>query len=61
VAKELREQFPSSQKICCQRSGILWDFAALYSIGVEWGNAAPSISAGQSWMWHLKSGSNSRH
>jgi hypothetical protein len=46
VAKELRQQFPSSQTICCQRSGILWDFAALYPSGVQWGNAAPVYFGG---------------
>jgi hypothetical protein len=24
VAKELKQQFPSSQPLCCQRQGILW-------------------------------------
>jgi hypothetical protein len=24
VATELRQQFPSSQSLCCQRNGILW-------------------------------------
>jgi hypothetical protein len=46
VAKELRHQLPSSQAICCQRSGILWDFAALYRIGVQWGNSAPVYFGG---------------
>jgi hypothetical protein len=61
VAKELRQQFPSSQAICCQRGGILWDFAALYPSNVQWEMLRLSISAVQSWMWQLKSGSNSRH
>ena len=34
------------QAICCQRSGILWDFAALYPSGVQWGNAAPVYFGG---------------
>ena len=46
VAKELRQQFPSSQAICCQRSGILWDFAALYPSSVQWGNAVPVYFGG---------------
>jgi hypothetical protein len=46
VAKELRQQFPSSQAICCQRSGILWDFAALYPSSVQWGNTAPVYFGG---------------
>ena len=41
VATELREQFPSSQSLCCQRRGILWDVAALYPKGVRWGSSAP--------------------
>jgi hypothetical protein len=46
VAKELRQQFPSSQAICCQRSGILWDFAALYASSVQWGDAVPVYFGG---------------
>ncbi|MGA7634170.1 MAG: hypothetical protein WCB11_25670 [Terriglobales bacterium] len=46
MAKELRQQFPSSQAICCQRSGILWDLAALYPGSVKWGNAAPVYFGG---------------
>jgi hypothetical protein len=41
VATELRQQFPSSQSLCCQRRGILWDVAALYPKGVQWGSSAP--------------------
>jgi len=46
VAHELRQQFPSSQALCCQRNGVLWDVAALYSSGVQWGNAAPVYFGG---------------
>jgi hypothetical protein len=46
MAKELRQQFPSSQAICCQRGGILWDFAALYPSNVQWGNAVPVYFGG---------------
>lgn len=30
VAKEPKNQFPSSQTLCCQHRGILWDFATVY-------------------------------
>lgn len=46
VAKELKQQFPSSQTLCCQRNGILWDVAALYPPAVEWGTSAPVYFGG---------------
>ena len=46
VAGELKNQFPSSQKLCCQRNGILWDVATLYPPNVEWGAAAPAYFGG---------------
>ncbi len=46
VAKELKQQFPSSHKLCCQRNGILWDVGALYASGVQWGTAAPVYFGG---------------
>ena len=46
VAKELKQQFPSSHELCCQRNGILWDVAALYPPRVEWGTAAPTYFGG---------------
>lgn len=46
VAKELKQQFPSSQTLCCQRKGILWDVAALYPAGVQWGASAPVYFGG---------------
>jgi len=46
VAKELKQQFPSSQRLCCQRNGVLWDVAALYSPGVQWGTTAPDYFRG---------------
>jgi len=46
VAKELKQQFPSSQTLCCQRNGILWDVAALYSPKVEWGTSTPVFFGG---------------
>lgn len=46
VAKELKQQFPSSHKLCCQRNGILWDVAAVYPPKVEWGAAAPTYFGG---------------
>jgi len=38
VAKELQQQLSSSQT-CCQRNGVVWDVAALYRTGVQWGSA----------------------
>jgi hypothetical protein len=46
VEKELRQQFPSSQALCCQRGGILWDFVALYPDNVQWGSLAPVYFGG---------------
>jgi hypothetical protein len=46
VAKELKQQFPSSQTLCCQRHGILWDFAAVYPPKVEWNSSAPVFFGG---------------
>ena len=46
VAKELKQQFPSSQMLCSQRSGILWDVAALYPPKVEWGASTPVYFGG---------------
>ena len=46
VAGELKNQFPSSQKLCCQRNGVLWDVAALYPPKVEWASAAPAYFGG---------------
>jgi hypothetical protein len=46
VAKELKQQFPGSQTLCCQRKGILWDVAALYPTQVEWGTSAPVYFGG---------------
>ena len=46
VARELRQQFPSSQALCCQRGGILWDFVALYPDSVQWGSLAPVYFGG---------------
>jgi hypothetical protein len=46
VATELRQQFPSSQSLCCQRNAILWDVAALYPKGVAWGSSTPTFFGG---------------
>jgi glycine/serine hydroxymethyltransferase len=45
VAKELQQQLSSSQ-ICCRRNGIIWDVAALYPTGVQWGTSAPVFFGG---------------
>jgi len=46
VAKELKQRFPSSQTLCCQRHGILWDFAAVYPAKTEWNASAPVFFGG---------------
>ena len=46
VAKELKQQFPSSQTLCCQRHGILWDFATVYPPSVEWNTSPPVYFGG---------------
>jgi hypothetical protein len=46
VAGELKRQFPSSDKLCCQRNGILWDVAALYPSSVQWGSSTPIYFGG---------------
>lgn len=66
VANELKQQFPSSQTLCCQRHGILWDVTALYPAGVEWGASAPVYFAGavldvaETVRQHLSSAESSR-
>ena len=46
VAKEVKQQFPSSQTLCCQRKGVLWDVAALYPAGVAWDASPPGYFGG---------------
>lgn len=46
VARELKQQFPTSQTLCCQRKGVLWDVAALYPAGVAWDTSAPVYFGG---------------
>ena len=46
IAKELKQQFPSSRKLCCQRDGVLWDVAAIYPSGVQWGTGSPGYFGG---------------
>jgi hypothetical protein len=46
VARELKQQFPTSQTLCCQSNGILWDVVALYPPRVEWGTSAPVYFGG---------------
>ena len=46
VATELKQQFPTSRKLCCQRKGVLWDVIAVYPSGVEWGTATPDYFGG---------------
>ena len=65
VAKELQKQLSSSQ-ICCQRSGIVWDVAALYPKGMQWEISTPVFFGGAvldvagSVRQHLSSMSSSR-
>jgi hypothetical protein len=46
IAKELKQQFPGSQHLCCQRQGILWDFAAIYPPRVEWNASSAPVFFG---------------
>jgi hypothetical protein len=45
VAGELRRQL-ASEPSCCQRKGILWDFAVLYGKQAQWGNSSPVFADG---------------
>ena len=66
IAKELKQQFPSSQMLCCQRHGILWDFATVYPQKVEWNMSPPAYFGGavldvaEDVRQHLASVSSSR-
>jgi hypothetical protein len=46
VAKELKQQFPASRKLCCQRNGVLWDVVAVYPLGAEWDTVGPDYFGG---------------
>lgn len=46
VSTELKRQFPSAQRLCCQHNGILWDVAALYPSKVDWGTSTPVFFGG---------------
>jgi hypothetical protein len=41
IAKQLNQQLSTSQPSCCRHAGILWDVAALYPKGVQWGGSQP--------------------
>jgi len=41
IAKQLDQQLSTLQPTCCRREGILWDVAALYPKGVQWGGSQP--------------------
>jgi hypothetical protein len=45
VAKELQQQLSGSQT-CCGRNGIIWDVAALYPRGMQWGSSPPAFFGG---------------
>jgi hypothetical protein len=45
VAQELQQQLSSSQ-LCCQRNGIIWDVAAVYPKGAQWGISSPVFFGG---------------
>ena len=45
VAGELHRQL-SLEPSCCQRKGVLWDFAALYGRQAQWGNSSPVFADG---------------
>jgi hypothetical protein len=41
ITRQLDQQLSTSQPSCCRRAGILWDVAALYPKGVQWGGSQP--------------------
>jgi hypothetical protein len=45
VATELRQQL-SSEQVCCQHSGVIWDVVALYPKDVQWGASVPVFFGG---------------
>ena len=41
VAKQLDQQLSTLQPNCCRSEGVLWDLAAVYPRGVQWGGSKP--------------------
>ena len=41
IAKQLDQQLSTLQPSCCRHAGILWDLAAVYPKGVQWGSTQP--------------------
>jgi len=41
VAEQLDQQISTSQPSCCRHQGALWDLAAVYPKGVQWGGSQP--------------------
>jgi len=46
IAKQLDQQLSSAQPKCCRHAGTLWDVAALYPKGVQWGSSQPAFIDG---------------
>jgi len=46
IAKQLDQQLSSVQPKCCRHAGTLWDVAALYPKGVQWGSSQPAFIDG---------------
>jgi len=46
IAGQLDQQLSTSQPSCCRHAGILWDVAALYPKGVQWGGSQPAFIDG---------------
>jgi len=46
VAKQLDAQLATRQPSCCRHHGTLWDLAALYPKGTQWGSSEPAYVDG---------------
>lgn len=46
IAKQLDLQLATLQPSCCRHEGTLWDVAALYPKGVQWGGSQPLLIDG---------------
>ncbi len=44
--KQQLQQFHGTHPSCCEDRGHLWDMAAVYPPGIEWGDAAPKFDDG---------------
>jgi hypothetical protein len=49
IAAQVKQQlqhFQGSDPSCCENRGHLWDMAAVYPPGIQWGDAAPDFDDG---------------